>query len=95
MTKTTVMRTTTDQRTTTDSDLLVEEYEQWLVMWTELTLISSGGFSPRGIQQPMTDEQKDAARTIPDVLDRLQESWAMLPESVRPSHFTFPVLQSA
>lgn len=69
----------------------VDEYHSWLTMWTELTFISSGGFTRQGVQQLMTDEQKDAARTIPDVLDRLQEAWLELPDTLRPSHYTYPV----
>lgn len=76
---------------TTDVSPEVEEYNFWLSMWAELTMISASGFTREGKQQPMTDEQKDAARTIPDVLDRLEEAWKALPDLVRPSHYTYPV----
>lgn len=77
---------------TTKSDQSVEEFELWLAAWTELTITASGVFTREGKMLPMTDEQRNAARTLPDVLDRLEESWAALPEDVRPSHFTYPVL---
>lgn len=70
---------------TEDPNLL--EHRQWMSVWCELTYISSGGFTPHGKQLPLTQEQRDAYRAIPDVLDRLEEAWALLPEDVRPLHY--------
>lgn len=72
-------------------DQLVAEHREWLSVWADLTRIASGGFTRAGQQLPMTEEQRDAARAIPDVLDRLEEAWARMDETARPLHYLMSV----
>lgn len=72
-------------------DQAVQEHREWLSTWCELTAISSGGFTREGKQLPLTDEQRDAYRAIPDVLDRLKDLWERMDESVRPLHYLMAV----
>jgi hypothetical protein len=74
-----------------DADPVIAEHRMWLSVWCDLTRIASGGFTPQGRQLPMTEEQRDAARAIPDVLDRLEEAWALMDESARPLHYLMSV----
>ena len=76
--------TTIDQHV---HDQAVLEHREWLSTWRELTAISSSGFTREGKQLPLTDEQRDAYRAIPDVLDRLEALWACMDEGVRPAHY--------
>ena len=68
-------------------DQAVREHREWLSVWSELTAISSGGFTPQGQQLPLTQAQRDAYRAIPDVLDRLQSLWELMDPDARPLHY--------
>ena len=72
-------------------DQAVLEHREWLSIWCELTAISSGGFTREGRQLPLTDEQRDAYRAIPDVLDRLKDLWERMDEGRRPLHYLMAV----
>jgi hypothetical protein len=72
-------------------DQAVQEHREWLSTWSELTAISSGGFTREGRQLPLTDEQRDAYRAIPDVLDRLKDLWERMDEGRRPLHYLMAV----
>lgn len=87
----TTMKTTTTAIQTETGDPLVLEHREWLSVWSELTAISSGGFDRTGKQLPMTAEQRDAARALPGVLDKLEELWAPMDESIRPRHYLLSV----
>ena len=79
-----IMAFTVDQHV---HDQAVQEHREWLSIWCELTAISSSGFTREGRQLPLTDEQRDAYRAIPDVLDRLEALWACMDEGTRPAHY--------
>ena len=68
-------------------DPVVAEHRLWLQTYDELTLISGSGFTREGKQLPLTEDQEVAYRAIPDVLDKLEETWAMMDASVRPAHY--------
>ena len=72
-------------------DQAVLEHREWLSTWCELTAISSSGFTREGRQLPLTDEQRDAYRAIPDVLDRLEALWESMDEVRRPLHYLMAV----
>ena len=72
-------------------DQAVLEHREWLSTWCELTAISSSGFTREGKQLPLTDEQRDAYRAIPDVLDRLKDLWERMDEGRRPLHYLMAV----
>ena len=83
--------TMTAKKTESIDDQLIAEHREWLRVWYELNEIASSGFTPQGQQLPMTQEARDAAITLPDVLDRLEEIWVMMDPALRPAHYLMRV----
>ena len=61
---------------------LLAEHSDWLSLYRETSQLAAAGYPSQ-----LTDEQADAYRTLPDLLDRCQEAWLAIPEASRPLHY--------
>lgn len=57
-------------------------HAEWVDLWRETALIACSGYP-----DPLTDEQRAAYLTLPDLIARCKEAWLAIPELERPVHY--------
>jgi hypothetical protein len=60
----------------------IREHREWVEAYLEQSRVASSGYPA-----PLTKEQIDAYRTLPDLIDQCRETFKLIPVAVRPVHY--------
>jgi hypothetical protein len=64
------------------SNEIAQEHRAWVEAWNETSFRAAA--SP--LNQPLTEDAKDAYRMLPEIIANCERLWEMLPESDRTMH---------
>jgi len=66
----------------------MSEHALWLDAYHEvLGVAQTPAYDPANPRTPLTDTQRDAYRTLVDLIDQCRKAWLAIPEPDRPLHF--------